>query len=68
VLEGVAVPKIPGRGWLRKKPWKWGRHEARLKELLFVGFSGTFHRCLMLQRQQLVHLAHLPESQVDALF
>jgi hypothetical protein len=37
---GAAIPKSPGRGWSRKKPWKWGRHGARLRELLLTGAGG----------------------------
>jgi hypothetical protein len=30
---------MPGRGQSRKRPWKWGRHGKRLKELLLTGSS-----------------------------
>jgi hypothetical protein len=40
-LRGAAVPKRPGRGRSRKKPWKWGRHGARLKGLLLTGSGGS---------------------------
>jgi hypothetical protein len=40
-LEGGAVPKRPGGGRSRKKPWKWGRHGARLKKSLLAGSGGS---------------------------
>jgi hypothetical protein len=40
-LKDMAIPKRPGSQRSRKKPWKWGRHEARLTELLLIRSDGN---------------------------
>jgi hypothetical protein len=39
--QGAVVPKRPGKGRLRMKPWKQGRHGARLKDWLLTGPGGV---------------------------
>jgi hypothetical protein len=40
-LKDMAISKRPGRRRSRKKPWKWGRHGARLIELLLIRSGGS---------------------------
>jgi hypothetical protein len=40
----VVVPKRPGKGRLRTKPWKQGKHGLRLKDWLLTGLGGGISR------------------------
>jgi hypothetical protein len=42
--EDAVVPKRPGKGRLRMKPWKRGRHGASLKHWLLTGTGGGVSR------------------------
>jgi hypothetical protein len=42
--QDAVVPKRPGKGRLRMKPWKRGRHGASLKDWLLTGTGGGISR------------------------
>jgi hypothetical protein len=40
-FDGAADSERLQRGWPGKKPWNWGRHEARLGEFLSERYGGS---------------------------